>query len=106
VRPPASCPTPHLLSFPTRRSSDLLEGRGARPVLQRRLLEILDAVQPRRDPVAARGHLARDLRVAALVGIGERALEIVDARREPRSESTRLNSSHQIISYAVFCLKK
>src|SRR5258708_19052883 len=24
----------------------------------------------------------------------------------PRSESTRLNSSHQIISYAVFCLKK
>src|SRR5207244_8745495 len=24
----------------------------------------------------------------------------------PRSEDTRLNSSHQIISYAVFCLKK
>src|SRR5258708_8800346 len=27
-------------------------------------------------------------------------------RRLCRSESTRLNSSHQIISYAVFCLKK
>src|SRR5207244_12623157 len=27
-------------------------------------------------------------------------------RRIRRSESTRLNSSHQIISYAVFCLKK
>src|SRR5260364_484477 len=26
--------------------------------------------------------------------------------RHRRSESTRLNSSHQIISYAVFCLKK
>src|SRR5207244_13057280 len=25
---------------------------------------------------------------------------------EVRSEGTRLNSSHQIISYAVFCLKK
>src|SRR3712207_8140953 len=25
---------------------------------------------------------------------------------EPRSESTRLNSSHANISYAVFCLKK
>src|SRR5687768_17750054 len=25
---------------------------------------------------------------------------------EPRSESTRLNSSHGYISYAVFCLKK
>src|SRR5258708_24380048 len=27
-------------------------------------------------------------------------------RPEARSEETRLNSSHQIISYAVFCLKK
>src|SRR5690606_41705848 len=27
-------------------------------------------------------------------------------RRESRSESTRLNSSHVKISYAVFCLKK
>src|SRR5947208_11325186 len=27
-------------------------------------------------------------------------------RREPDRKSTRLNSSHQIISYAVFCLKK
>src|SRR5438552_4593474 len=31
-----------------------------------------------------------------------------NARRAPGSDrkSTRLNSSHQIISYAVFCLKK
>src|SRR5258708_24553788 len=31
-----------------------------------------------------------------------------DLRRDPRADrkSTRLNSSHQIISYAVFCLKK
>src|SRR5207244_11386541 len=32
-----------------------------------------------------------------------------ECRKHPhrlRSESTRLNSSHQIISYAVFCLKK
>src|SRR5438552_14686803 len=28
------------------------------------------------------------------------------ARDEPDRKSTRLNSSHQIISYAVFCLKK
>src|SRR5438552_10598211 len=27
-------------------------------------------------------------------------------RRSPDRKSTRLNSSHQIISYAVFCLKK
>src|SRR5258708_24256598 len=29
-----------------------------------------------------------------------------DRRREEDRKSTRLNSSHQIISYAVFCLKK
>src|SRR3712207_7049815 len=29
-----------------------------------------------------------------------------DPEREKRSESTRLNSSHANISYAVFCLKK
>src|SRR5260364_448525 len=28
------------------------------------------------------------------------------ATRKPDRKSTRLNSSHQIISYAVFCLKK
>src|SRR5258708_23077060 len=28
------------------------------------------------------------------------------ARRQQDRKSTRLNSSHQIISYAVFCLKK
>src|SRR5258708_24600076 len=30
----------------------------------------------------------------------------VDSPRPPDRKSTRLNSSHQIISYAVFCLKK
>src|SRR6266850_3378354 len=49
-----------------------LEERGGGPVLQRRLLEVLEAVQARRDPVAARHHLARDLGVAALVGLVER----------------------------------
>src|SRR6266566_6159908 len=29
-----------------------------------------------------------------------------DVRRGPRSEEPRLNSSHLVISYAVFCLKK
>src|SRR5258708_27170796 len=30
----------------------------------------------------------------------------LEAELEPDRKSTRLNSSHQIISYAVFCLKK
>src|SRR5258708_29556341 len=34
------------------------------------------------------------------------ALERTASRAETDRKSTRLNSSHQIISYAVFCLKK
>src|SRR5689334_24514906 len=33
-------------------------------------------------------------------------LRFFDDRKSRRSESTRLNSSHSSISYAVFCLKK
>src|SRR2546426_4369139 len=57
-----------------------------------------------------------------LVGVraeSDRAIGVVEQPRKPvlhparhgehalpRSESTRLNSSHLVISYAVFCLKK
>src|SRR5450432_572634 len=34
------------------------------------------------------------------------SIEASSAARAPRSEDTRLNSSHDQISYAVFCLKK
>src|SRR2546426_8721624 len=37
------------------------------------------------------------------------AIDVVDVRlddRRPDRKSTRLNSSHLVISYAVFCLKK
>src|SRR5256885_12044670 len=37
--------------------------------------------------------------------VGIDVIEVVDARRIDR-KSTRLNSSHLVISYAVFCLKK
>src|SRR5947208_15704236 len=52
-------------------------------------------------------------RVTVLADVAERAEEISEeAAQEARQrasedrKSTRLNSSHQIISYAVFCLKK
>src|SRR5436189_3969711 len=47
----------------------------------------------------ARRHLAADRRHPDASGISVRAL-ILDRK------STRLNSSHRCISYAVFCLKK
>src|SRR5947209_12324229 len=40
-------------------------------------------------------------------GLGERVPQLPDAQRSlPDRKSTRLNSSHANISYAVFCLKK
>src|SRR5206468_12240733 len=81
-----------LHSFPTRRSSDLgqrdvrrLAGRG----VYRR------GVRARGDPVGA-GH--PDARLAGQAG------QLRDERLDRKS--TRLNSSHDQISYAVFCLKK
>src|SRR5688500_20092534 len=70
-----------LHSFPTRRSSDL--GHGALECRDGRL-QRLRWVLP-----------AADLRLGHLV----------PGRAKDR-KSTRLNSSHLVISYAVFCLKK
>src|SRR5258708_24594409 len=39
-------------------------------------------------------------------GTIQSSLKADSVRRELDRKSTRLNSSHQIISYAVFCLKK
>src|SRR5258708_28292030 len=50
---------------------------------------------------------ALNQRVLAVGRLGN--LELAVLHRQPRPadrKSTRLNSSHQIISYAVFCLKK
>src|SRR5438034_2528887 len=66
-----------LHSFPTRRSSDLLP----------RHLEV--AQQDVGPPLAQEGQPKG--------GVG---------RGEEDRKSTRLNSSHTVISYAVFCLKK
>src|SRR5207245_8630530 len=92
--------TPDLHSFPTRRSSDL-DGRAR--VLADGLAEHLDHQV---------GEAVDDLRLVAEV-LGrvhhaehlDDALDLVEAAEIDR-KSTRLNSSHGSISYAVFCLKK
>src|SRR5688572_31820549 len=81
-RPPRSTP------FPTRRSSDLLNqlagGSAARERLFGALASTWDQLQQaKKDQNAA-----------------------VQADKEIDRKSTRLNSSHSQISYAVFCLKK
>src|SRR5256885_3444828 len=77
---------PRSTLFPTRRSSDL-----------DRLL--LDRVHHRREHVEALA-LVLNQRVALSHRPQADALLQVDRK------STRLNSSHLVISYAVFCLKK
>src|SRR2546428_7847239 len=75
-RPPRSTLFPYTTLFRSRGAS----GRGARA--------------PRR----AAGSALRALRAAA--GAGRERRQVLDRK------STRLNSSHDQISYAVFCLKK
>src|SRR5688572_32628570 len=77
---------PDLHSFPTRRSSDLDPGE-------------LDDL--RAGPAEHQG-VAQD-------GLGAEVVVVdagVDALAGQDRKSTRLNSSHSQISYAVFCLKK
>src|SRR5690606_41840177 len=92
------CCRPDLLSFPTRRSSDLFTrdlrgGRGG------------GIVDRRRRPAA--GGAAGAHRRALWTGedvVSDALLDIAGIRVDRKS--TRLNSSHVKISYAVFCLKK
>src|SRR5207302_9227000 len=85
---------PHrdLHSFPTRRSSDLLPTRARGPATA----EGLSIRNPPRD--ARCGRWGMD-------GSGS-ATEGDSAGGSEDRKSTRLNSSHVKISYAVFCLKK
>src|SRR5204862_6541872 len=86
---------PDLHSFPTRRSSDLY-------VVARVLLRAARRV----------GLALGRPRLAPLVDVAAVAVWLVPAARvatrgaRPDRKSTRLNSSHVEISYAVFCLKK
>src|SRR5258708_26792210 len=56
-------------------------------------------------PQAASPHPS-DLLRSHEAGLFENAHVLLNAREGQDRKSTRLNSSHQIISYAVFCLKK
>src|SRR5207244_11978979 len=95
--------TPH--SLPTRRSSDLNppgENRSSGAPLP---ITSYRVVMPSMTAVAKPTSSRDPFRTC--VALGPR-LESGGRRAHHRTDrkSTRLNSSHQIISYAVFCLKK
>src|SRR5437879_11320799 len=87
---------PHLLpSFPTRRSSDLILAPGG----------VLFTS-------SCSYHVSRDIFNAMLADAARdsgrriQLLAATGASSDQDRKSTRLNSSHRCISYAVFCLKK
>src|SRR5207244_11356677 len=101
-----SAPHLHLHSFPTRRSSDLPKRRavdvfhaGWRGTLRRIVEKGVGEMQRQF------GTLAGDLKVAIGPGIHDCCCEVGPEVRDKFAsqdrKSTRLNSSHQIISYAV-----
>src|SRR5207245_10066260 len=94
--PSPSAPRP-LHPFPTRRSSDLV-----RPLLLHGIAALA------RHPLLARRRRARRRRSPSDPGgLGRRrSAECRSFPRDQDRKSTRLNSSHGSISYAVFCLKK
>src|SRR5207247_4890400 len=93
---------PSLLhSFPTRRSSDLrcIEPSRIRPVPIRRKNGVLGRVVPERVEERV-GHVRLKAECFGAIHHFEELHHSTDRK------STRLNSSHEWISYAVFCLKK
>src|SRR5437762_10789659 len=85
-----------LLAFPTRRSSDLCRSdRTERREIRARLA----MGKPDRD-LGDRG----PAHARAMEDVRRGGRNRMDGRRDRKS--TRLNSSHRCISYAVFCLKK
>src|SRR5438132_8220193 len=89
--------TPNSHSFPTRRSSDL-----SRALAHSKHHKVLSGYERRQGACPCRQrrqHVPRQVREPPLL-----------QRRTPwlhvDRKSTRLNSSHTVISYAVFCLKK
>src|SRR5436305_8704409 len=85
---------PDLHSFPTRRSSDL-------DPLDTHMLAVVEEPE-----VGDEGLDQEDATRAQAAGhVGEAAHLVVLGQQRDR-KSTRLNSSHVRISYAVFCLKK
>src|SRR5690606_42008678 len=91
----AALRSPH--SFPTRRSSDLLHDVAVGH------LGVSARLQPLRHTVAARD---RDAGRRHERGDRVRLQRPRGLQGSPDRKSTRLNSSHVKISYAVFCLKK
>src|SRR5207244_5330895 len=96
-------PHPDLPSFPTRRSSDLATTAAAVSSQE-------DSI-PRMRVLIKFPFCSLQFQILQVVSEVTAKFFILQANfhgrfQKPDRKSTRLSSSHQIISYAVFCLKK
>src|SRR5689334_24134996 len=92
-RPPRSTLFPYTTLFRSDGADEIAgRSRGTPRIANRLLRRVRDFAEVRADGVITR-QVARD------------ALELYEVDEKDR-KSTRLNSSHSSISYAVFCLKK
>src|SRR5205814_8166997 len=99
-------PPRDLHSFPTRRSSDLqtvvmMESMGNIIACDRREPLVSNDFTQRVMSAVQAGDATKRLRMRRLALAGFGLMQAAADRK-----STRLNSSHLVISYAVFCLKK
>src|SRR5207245_9006393 len=102
---PRALRTPHARSFPTRRSSDLV-GESLVDVGRQDRLDLTVEFQFHNERIAA-VHLGTGQRRQQRGGKGtHRGKNHKTGSGGRDRKSTRLNSSHGSISYAVFCLKK
>src|SRR5690348_18090995 len=88
----------YLHSFPTRRSSDL----NSKSIMADNVYDAIVIGSGISGGWAAKELCEKGLKTIML----ERGKDIVHIKDYPDRKSTRLNSSHPSISYAVFCLKK
>src|SRR5207253_8887031 len=95
------CDHPALHSFPTRRSSDLNASTGAFSIVPVTSGQPIDLGGADASGVLGLTDAELDRITAGTIQVGNLASGTIADRK-----STRLNSSHVAISYAVFCLKK
>src|SRR5207249_10784713 len=98
------CDSRVLLSFPTRRSSDLIHYFSWSGV--RRYLEPWFAAEAFPFSNEEKKEEAQKKFLGKLAGARQKRAIGAYPAAEPDRKSTRLNSSHVSTSYAVFCLKK
>src|SRR5207248_10842452 len=99
-----SCHPPYLHSFPTRRSSDLLLLLSLAMRTLACTLSRNPAARSATHPPTSAGRPLQPRTQAILLQASVQSTRLVTHSSDRKS--TRLNSSHRTISYAVFCLKK